>query len=144
MEKLANRSLIDRRKQPTPPFSRYTLFGNRMGIRRRDDQRNGGYVDRYDSGLFFFLILILTFNILDILYTMKILDIGGWEANPIVRVLMYRYGSKFWIWKFAIVSLSVIFFCLHSQFRLAKAFIISISLIYITVVLYLIFLIISQ
>ncbi len=144
MEKLGNRNLIDRRRQPTPPFSRYTLFGRRMGIRRREDQRKGGYVDRYDSGLFFLLILIMTFNILDSLFTMKILDMGGWEANPIVRVLMDLHGGKFWVWKFAIVSLSLIFFCLHSQFRRAKAFIISISLIYITVVLYQIFLITSQ
>ena len=75
---------------------------------------------------------------------MKILDMGGWEANPIVRVLMYHYGGKFWVWKFAIVSLSLIFFCLHSQFRRAKAFIISISLIYLTLVVYQIFLIKSQ
>ncbi len=75
---------------------------------------------------------------------MKILDIGGWEANPIVRVLMCRYGSKFWIWKFAIVSLAVIVLCLHSQFRRAKVIIISISLIYIALVVYQIFLITSQ
>ncbi len=86
----------------------------------------------------------MTFNILDVLYTMKILDMGGWEANPIVRFLMYRYGGRFWVWKFAIVSLSLIFFCLHSQFRRAKAFIISISLIYLALVLYQIFLVTSQ
>ncbi len=144
MEKLGNRNLTDRRKQPTPALSRYTLFGRRMGIRRRDDQQKGGYVDRYDSGLFYFLVFIITFNILDALFTMKLLEMGAWEANPIVQALMDLYGDKFWLWKFAIVSFSLILLCLHSQFRRVKAFIISISFIYFTVVFYQIFLVTFQ
>ena len=86
----------------------------------------------------------MTFNILDALFTIKILEMGGWEANPIVRALMDLHGDKFWLWKFATVSFSLILLCLHSQVRRVKASIISISFIYFTVVLYQVFLITSQ
>jgi hypothetical protein len=35
-----------------------------------------------------------------------ILDLKGWEANPVVHTVIILYGTKFWIWKFSIVSVS--------------------------------------
>ncbi len=115
-----------------------------MSIRRRDDQQKGGYVDRYDPRILFFLTFVITFNILDALFTMMLLEMGAWEANPIVQAVMDLYGDKFWLWKFSIVSFSLILLCLHSQFRRIRALIISIGFIYFTVVIYQIFLITSQ
>jgi hypothetical protein len=131
------RDFVDRRKQPTPLLSHHTFFGKRKGIRRRNEQQKGGYVDYYGSGLFFLLVSIIGLNILDALLTMTILEVtGSWEVNPIVRSVIQLYGDKFWIWKFAIVSFSLILLCLHSKFRRVKAIIVSVGFVYLTVVVY--------
>jgi hypothetical protein len=130
----------DRRKRPTPGLSRYTFFGRRKTIRRKADQQRGGYVDLYSSTLFFFLILIVGLNVLDAFFTLMILDLKGWEANPVVRSVINLYGTKFWIWKFFIVSISLALLCLHSRFRLVKEIIITIGSVYVAVVMYQIFL----
>jgi hypothetical protein len=112
-------------------------------LRRTIDQQKGGYVDRYSSILFFFLVLIMGLNILDALLTIMILDFKGWEINPVVRSVIDVCGEKFWIWKYGMVSVALILLCLHSLFGRVKTVIVSVSLIYFAVVLYQIFLIIN-
>lgn len=141
MENFDKRILRDRRKQPTPLLSRYIFLGRRGSFRRNTDRERGGYVDRYSSGLFSILILILALNILDAIFTIIVLDHRGWELNPLVRSAIQIYGDKFWIWKFGIVSGSLIVLCLHSKFRRVKTIIMAVCSIYTLVVLYQIFLI---
>jgi hypothetical protein len=78
-------------------------------------------------------------NILDVLFTMMILDNKGWEFNPIVRSVMNIHGDGFWIWKFTIVSISLTLLCLHSKFRHVKQIIVGLSLIYLLNILYQLF-----
>ena len=110
------RTLKDRRKQPTPALSRFTLWGRRKTFRRKEEQRRGGYVDRYRSALLIPLTLIVGLNVLDALLTMMILDDGGWEINPVVRSVIQLYGDRFWIWKFVMVSFPLTLLCIHSKF----------------------------
>jgi hypothetical protein len=108
--------------------------------RRREGHPKWRFTDRYSSVIFFFLVLILGLNILDSLFTMMIVDLRGRELNPVVQSAMNLYGSNFWIWKFGIVSLSLILLCILSDFKIVKGIIITLSSIYLTVVLYQIFL----
>ena len=140
MENIDRRISNDRRKQPTPGLSRYTFLGRRKMMRRKADWQKGGYVDRYSSILFFFLISIVGLNVLDAFLTLLILDLKGWEANPVVNSVITLYGIKFWIWKFFIVSVSLVLLCLHSRFRLVREIIVAIGCLYIMVVVYQIFL----
>lgn len=140
MRESNTRILNDRRKQPTSALSRFTLWGRRRIFRRKEDQKRGGYVDRYGSGLLFLIVLIAGLNILDALFTMMILEDGGLEINPFVHSAIQTYGDRFWIWKFALVSSSLILLCLHNKFRLAKPAMFGISAAYATVVLFQIFL----
>ena len=130
----------DRRRQPTPGLSRYTFLGRRKMMRRKTDWQKGGYVDRYSSILFFFLISIVGLNVLDAFLTLLILDLKGWEANPVVNSVITLYGTKFWIWKFFIVSVPLALLCLHSRFKWVKEIIVVISCLYIMVVAYQVFL----
>jgi hypothetical protein len=130
----------DRRKQPTPGLSRYTFLGRRKTIRRKTDQQQGSYVDQYSSALLFFLISIIGLNVLDAFFTLMILDLKGWEANPVVQSVINLYGTKFWIWKFSIVSISLALLCLHSRFRLVRELIVAVGCLYFMVVVYQIFL----
>ncbi len=140
MKEFDRRILKDRRKKTTYGLSRYSLWGRRRTFRRKEDQNRGGYVDLYSSGLLFLLILVAGLNVLDALFTMMILDDGGWEINPVVRSVIQLYGNGFWIWKFTIVSISLILLCLHSKFRLVIPAILGITAISIIAILYQIFL----
>jgi len=140
LKEFDRRILKDRRKKTTYGLSRYSLWGRRRTFRRKEDQNRGGYVDLYSSGLLFLLILVAGLNVLDALFTMMILDDGGWEINPVVRSVIQLYGNGFWIWKFTIVSISLILLCLHSKFRLVIPVILGITAISISVILYQIFL----
>jgi hypothetical protein len=142
MKKFERRILQDRRKQPTSGLSRFTLSGRRRTFRRKEDKEKGGYVDQYSSGLLFLIILVVGLTVLDALFTMMILDNGGWEINPIVRSVIQLYGDRFWVWKFAIVSLPLILLCIHNKFRMVMPIILGIGAINIVILLLQIFLII--
>jgi hypothetical protein len=144
MGKSDKRVLHDRRKRATPGLSRFTLWGRRRTFRREEDRKSGGYVDRYSSGLLFLLTFIVGLNVLDVLFTMIILDNGGWEINPIVRSVIQVYGDGFWVWKFGIVSVPLILLCLHSKFRMVSTIIFGISVCITIVVLYEIYLMICR
>lgn len=143
MGQFDRRIFKERRKQATPGLSRFTLWGRRRTFRRKEDQGRGGYVDRYNSGLLFLLTMVAGLNVLDAWFTMMILENGGWEINPVVRSVIELYGDRFWIWKFAIVSVPLIVLCLHSKFRIVIPILLGISAINIIVILYQIILIIS-
>ena len=120
LEEFDRRILKERRKQPTPALSRYALWGERRTLRRKRDQQAGGYVDSYSPTVFFFVISIVGLNVIDAFQTIMLLDLGGWEVNPIVQSAMRLYGDNFWIWKFFIASAAVVFLCVHSKFREGK------------------------
>ena len=119
---------VERRRRPTPRFGYYAFFG-----RRKDD--------RYSAPTFFFLVSITCLNILDSLFTMMIMDLGGREANPIVQAAMDAHGDHFWVWKFAMVSACLLLLCLHSRYRLAKKVMVCLTSVYLAVIVYEIYLI---
>ena len=140
-ENRERRGIEDRRKKLTPVWSFYTFWGRRHRFRRKSDQEKGGYVDRYSTAVFVSLVSILGLNIFDSLLTMIILDLGGKEFNPLVGSVILILGDKFWIWKFGIVSFSLILLCLHQGFKMFRWTVISISSFYLLIVLYQVFLI---
>ena len=142
MRKSERRALRDRRKHPTRGLSRFILRGRRSVFRRDEDRGAGGYVDRYGPGLFLLLILILGLNVLDAFLTMIILENGGQEANPVVRCAIQLLGDRFWVWKFLMVSAPLVLLCLHSKFRPVMPVLLGIGAIYMTVVLFQVFLIV--
>ena len=135
------RSAADRRKKPTPRWSWFTFFGRRRTFRRKTDREKGGYVDRYSHALFFVLVLILGLNILDSLFTMMIIDLGGQEFNPLVRSFMELHGDMFWIWRFVIASSAMVLLYLHRGFIMVRRTIMGIGLLYIVIVVYQMYLI---
>jgi hypothetical protein len=131
-----DRAIQDRRKKPTPVLSRYTLCGRRSSFRRAEDQRKGGYVDRYGPKLCLCLILIVVLNVLDAVCTIIILGEGGSEINPVFRWALATYGDTAWPLKCALVSSFAIILCMHGHFRLGKISIIVAAILYSGVVMY--------
>jgi hypothetical protein len=133
---MENRVLADRRKQPTPLLSRYTFFGRRRTVRRKSDQLKGYYIERYSAGILPFVVLLVGLNVLDALFTMMILETNGEELNPVVQSVIMLLGDKFWIWKFMVVSTSAVVLCLHSHFRMVKAALAGVCILYAGVLVY--------
>jgi hypothetical protein len=145
MEEGRNKRIVqDRRKGPTPRWSWYTFFGRRKFFRRKSDQEKVGYIDRYSRILFFLMALILGLNILDSLFTMMILDLGGEEFNPFVRSFIELHGDMFWIWRFVIVSVALIVLYLHRGFIMVRRVIICVGLVYVVIVIYQMYLILYR
>lgn len=80
----------DRRRRPTPWFSRYTLRGRRTQIRRTEDLDQGRYVDRAEGPYFHQIVLLVALVALDAVSTLIILGQGGGEANPVMRPVLER------------------------------------------------------
>ena len=136
MREFDRRTVKDRRKQPTSGISRFTLWGQRKTFRRKEDQKRGGYVERYHSGLLILITLTLGLTVLDALFTMMILDDGGWEVNPVVRSVIQLCGDRFWIWKFGIVSVVLALLSIHNKFRSVMPVIWGITTVSVFVILY--------
>jgi hypothetical protein len=141
LEEPMNPLNTDKGTQETFPYglvcapNNYSFFGSWKKL-----QQKRGLMSRYSSVVFFFLVLILGLNILDSLFTMMIIDLKGHEVNPVVQSIMALYGSDFWIWKFGIVSLSLILLCILSDLKIVKGIIVTLGSVYVTVVLYQLFL----
>jgi hypothetical protein len=139
-EEKNRRSPVDRRKKPTPYWSWFTFFGRRKSLRRKTDQKKGGYVDRY--------VYFVLFTRHDsgpqyprFLFTMMIIDLGGQEVNPLVRAFIELHGDMFWIWRFVIASIALVLLYLHRGFIMVRRMIIAIGSIYIVIVVYQMYLI---
>jgi len=97
-------------------------------------------VDQYGSILLFLIIVIVVLSVVDSLLIMTILNDGGWEVNPLVRGAIQLLGHKFWVWKFAMASVPLIFLCFHSKIRRVMMALICLSAIHVAVVTYEIYL----
>lgn len=85
----------DRRKRPTPMWSRYVFFGGRRRNIRRDEEREGAFVDVHGPGVFVVILAIVALNLLDAWFTLLFLSHGGKELNPIVQYVL-EFESHPW------------------------------------------------
>jgi len=124
----------DRRRCPTPAISRYSIFsGQRRGHRRASDSAHG-YVDQYSSGLFLLICLILFLCILDgyfTLFNVFCLDIP--EFNPFMAYLLKRDISSFFMVKYWLTSLGLLFLCLRVNLKFIRLVLIAILGLYLLV-----------
>lgn len=113
-------SLPDRRREPTPRFSRYTFFGGRRKSVRRNDEREGSFVDRYSPRLMFLILWIALMNVGDSFFTLIHLQSGAIELNPIALALLTTGRWEFVALKSLLIALALVVLCLHKNFFLAR------------------------
>ncbi len=114
--KVDRRQLNDRRLKPTSPISRYSVFGRRKGNRRISDQESY-YVDRYESRYLILIVSILILCILDVYMTIKILQHGGQELNPLMSFMIQKRPGLSLVLKYLITAGSLIFLLIHKNFK---------------------------
>ena len=110
----------DRRVQPTPRLSRYSLLGGRRRLVRRTEEREGSFVDRYGSRVLVMVGWIALMNVADSFFTLIHLQSGGIELNPVAAQLLETGRTPFVLWKSSLISVALIVLCLHKNFSLAR------------------------
>lgn len=114
------RRIGDRRRTPTPMFSRFTLAGRRAGARRRVEER-GAFVDLYSRALFAALMLVAAFNLVDAYCTLFFLGEGATEMNPVADFLLRQGAWLFVLGKSLGIGICLGFLCLTKNFYMSRA-----------------------
>lgn len=114
------RRVPDRRDRPTPRFSRYSFAGGRRRDVRREEEREGTYVDRYAAGLVVAIVWVALMNIGDSFFTLVHLQSGGIEVNPIADQLLRTGRFGFVFVKSTLVGVALLVLALHKNFWLAR------------------------
>lgn len=110
----------DRRRQPTPRLSRYSLLGGRRRGVRRGDEREGSFVDLYGPGVWLAICAIALLNAADSFFTLVHLQNGGIELNPVAAALLGAGRLGFVVLKSILIALPLLVLCLHKNFLLAR------------------------
>jgi hypothetical protein len=112
----------DRRRTPTPMWSRYAWFGGRRRTARRGYEREGAFVDVHGPRLLLMLLAIIALNVMDAWYTLLFLSHGGTELNPAVQMVLDLDGHPwpFVVFKTLGIGLACAFLALTKNFRPAR------------------------
>jgi len=110
----------DRRRSPTPRFSRYSLWGGRRREARRVQERDGSFVDLYGLRLFLIVLWVAVMNVGDSFFTLVHLQAGGVELNPVAKVLLETGRWNFVFVKSLLIGLALIVLAVHKNFPLAR------------------------
>jgi len=110
----------DRRRSDTPRFSRYSLSGGRRRHVRREEEREGTYVDLYGPGLLFLICWVGLMNAADSFFTIYHLQVGGIELNPLAAALLESGRIGFVLGKAGMITLALLVLCVHKNFYLAR------------------------
>ena len=110
----------DRRRFPTPRFSRFSFHGGRRQDVRRPVELEGSYVDRYGVQVILSVFWIAFMNVGDSIFTLMHLQSGGIELNPVAECLLQAGRFGFVFWKCTLISIALVVLTLHKSFWLAR------------------------
>lgn len=111
----------DRRKRPTPRFSRYALYGGRRKQPRRGEELEGSFVDLYGTRVWLLVMWVALLNVADSFFTLIHLQNGGSEANPVAAAMLLTGTVPFVLLKSGVIAVALLVLCVHKNFRLARA-----------------------
>lgn len=103
--------------RPTAMFSRHSLRGQRVRIRRDTDFLRGRYVDRSTGRHLLLILVMLLFVTLDAMSTLVIMDQGGTELNPLMNATLQRGVGWFLLVKLGPLPLAFVLLSVHRYFR---------------------------
>ncbi|MGD2018507.1 MAG: DUF5658 family protein [Planctomycetota bacterium] len=110
----------DRRAQPTPRLSRYSLTGGRRRAAQRSEEREGSFVDAYSAWVFLWVLWISAMNVGDSFFTLVHLQSGGVEVNPVAAALLTTGRFGFVFLKAALISAALLVLTVHKNFSMAR------------------------
>ena len=116
----ADRRGVDRRRQPTPRLSRYSLVGGRRRSARRAGEGAHAFVDQYGAAMWALLGWVALMNACDSFFTLHHLQDGAIELNPVAAWMLTTGRVGFVVLKSVLITLPLVVLCLHKNFPLAR------------------------
>lgn len=99
----------------------YSLFmRRRQGPRRILDVGKPHYVDIHEPAILALSLVIVLLCVADAFFTLTILQRGGEELNPFMRLLLEKDVVLFFAVKFLLTSFGLVFTVIHKHFRIFK------------------------
>ncbi len=120
----------DRRREPTPPLSRYTFFGRRRGNRRDLDPQNDYYVDWAAGPYLWMLYAIMLLVLFDATATWLIIRQGVEEGNPLIVWILSLGPLAFWAVKLGPLPLFLVLLAVKRFFAWARFLVWFIFIVY--------------
>lgn len=137
-----------RRQDDGVPGFWYLFFGRRKGIRRHEDHRKSYFLDHYSLRIFSIIIGIILLSVTDAMLTLYLIRNGAAEINPIMEHFL-KYGPlPFLAAKYLLTTASVVLLLIYKNVHIfgtkirAKYLFILIFLIFISVVVWELYLIV--
>lgn len=96
------RNLSDRRRQPTSFWGAFPPAGRRMRNRRAEEHRLPYFVDRYTAMMLTVVLMLVLASIVDAVLTIRLIQAGGSEINPLMRRLLDFGTFPFLLGKYAL------------------------------------------
>ncbi len=116
---LDRRTKPDRRSSPTRVWDSLFGFKGRRRGRRAGEERDL-YVDTYTRTDVLLLLGVFVLNILDAFFTLRWLQMGGGEGNPLMDVLIQSNDLLFLLQKCVVVGFWLVILVIHKNFRIAR------------------------
>jgi hypothetical protein len=114
-------SFVDRRRRPTPMFSRYTFFGGRRRQFASAADAEDAYVDVYNARLTLLVLVFFALTMFDTVATVYYIDHAhGSEWNPIADWMLERGRVFFVLAKGVPTALMLLFVMIHKNFRYGR------------------------
>lgn len=136
------RIISDRRRCPTPIFSRHTIWdGKRKTIRREPEKKKHLFVDLYSTRLLIAVLALLCLSCVDAFMTLSLIEKGTVvEANPLMAYFLDYGIMPFTIGKFIITASALTVIVLFKNVRITRYSLPIAINIYIAIVIYEIYL----
>jgi hypothetical protein len=129
------RQVRDRRVGPTTLLGALRPGGRRRGFRRSGEGRDR-YVDRLDAVTVFLSLIVLVASVLDAILTLRHLQNGGWELNPLMHAVL-ECGVPFFVGaKILATGIGVVFLAIHQNFALGRLTLRLAALVYVALLGY--------
>ncbi len=109
----------DRRDRPTRGWDALRGRGQRLAG-RRGEEIDRIYVDRYRRGDVLLVVGIFVLNLLDAFFTLRWLQLGGREGNPLMEEILSSNEFLFLAQKCFVVGICLVVLVVHKQFRVAR------------------------
>lgn len=110
----------DRRVQSTPRLSRFSFSGGRRRSVRRDEEREGSFVDIYSPIALLPVLWVALMNAADSFFTIHHLQAGGIELNPVAAAMLETGRLGFVLCKATLITMALLVLSMHQNFFLAR------------------------
>jgi hypothetical protein len=112
------RAQADRRQEPTRIWGALPPAGRRMGNRRASDHRQRYFVDRFSPLMLIFILMLVMASMVDAMLTVRLLQAGGTEINPLMDRLLDHGILPFVLGKYVLTVIGLPVLLIFKNFSL--------------------------